>query len=77
MQFGKSRVRGELRGRHLATVTLRAGMQLLISRLDQVGEGAGLSSKANAWTLREDERIRDERDGQWVSSVRKEGSHLP
>ena len=42
-------VQGELR-RQLATVNLRAGMQLLLGRLHQVGEGAKLTSKAHEWT---------------------------
>ena len=54
---------GELR-RQLATVTLRAGMQLLLSRLNQAGEGARLNSKAHEWTLREEDRMREEREGQ-------------
>ena len=40
----KGAVQGELR-RQLATVNLRAGMQLLLNRLHQVGEGARLQSK--------------------------------
>ena len=60
---------GELR-RQLATVTLRAGMQLLLSRLNQAGEGARLNSKAHEWTLREEDRMREEREGQWASMVR-------
>ena len=60
---------GELR-RQLATVTLRAGMQLLLSRLNQAGEGDRLNSKAHEWTLREEDRMREEREGQWASRVR-------
>ena len=62
-------VQGELR-RQLATVNLRAGMQLLLGRLHQVGEGAKLTSKAHEWTLREEGRMRDEREGQWASRMR-------
>ena len=45
-------------------------MQLLLSRLNQAGEGARLSSKAHEWTLREEDRMREEREGQWASRVR-------
>ena len=65
----KGEVQGELR-RQLSTVNLRAGMQLLLNRLHQVGEGARLQSKAHEWTLREEERMREEREGQWAARVR-------
>ena len=65
-EAGRGTHQGELR-RQLATVTLRAGMQLLLSRLNKAGEGAGLRSKAHEWTLREEERMREE---QWASRVR-------
>ena len=64
------------------SVTLRAGIQLLLSWLNQAGEEAGMRSKAHGWTMREEERMREEREGQWASRVRgqnpdEEGSHLP
>ena len=65
----KGEVQGELR-RQLATVNLRAGMQLLLNRLHQVGEGGRLRSKAHEWTLREEVRMREEREGQWAARVR-------
>ena len=65
----KGVVQGELR-RQLATVNLRAGMQLLLSRLHQVGEGARLQSKSHEWTLLQEGRMREEREGQWASRVR-------
>jgi hypothetical protein len=65
----KGEVQGGLR-RQLATVNLRAGMQLLLSRMHQVGEGARLQSKAHEWTLREERRMREEREGQWAARAR-------
>ena len=62
-------MQGELR-RQLATVNLRSGMQLMLSRLHQVGAGARLQSKAHEWTLREEGRMREEREGQWAARVR-------
>ena len=65
----KGEVQGELR-RQLATVNLRAGMQLMLSWLHQAGEGGRLQSKAHEWTLREEQRMREEREGQWAARVR-------
>ena len=49
----KEQVQGELR-RQPVTVNLRAGMQLLLNRLHQVGEGARLRSKAHVLRKKEE-----------------------
>ena len=64
----KGAVQGELR-RQLATVNLRAGMQLLLNRLHQVGEGARLQSKSHERTLQLEGMMREEREGQWAARV--------
>ena len=38
--------------------------ELMLSRLHQVGEGNRLRSKGYEWTLREESRMREEREGQ-------------
>ena len=65
----KGEVQGEVR-RQLATVNLQAGMQLMLSRLHEAGEGGRLQSKAHEWTRREEKKMREEREGQWAARVR-------
>ena len=59
---------GELR-RQLATVNLRAGVGILLSRLLQCGEGGRLQNKQQEWMLREEERMARDREGQWAARI--------
>ena len=54
-------VRGELR-RQLSVVNLRASMSCLLDRLHQAGEGGRLRGRRQEWMLREEERMREERE---------------
>ena len=65
----KGSVQGELR-RQLATVNLRSGMGMLLSRLLQCGEGGRLQKKQEEWMLREEERMARDREGQWAARAR-------
>ena len=62
-------VRGELR-RQLSVVNLRASMACLLDRLHQAGEGGRMRGKRQEWMVREEERMRDEREMIWAARVR-------
>ena len=62
-------VRGELR-RELSVVNLRASMACLLDRLHQAGEGGRLRGQRQEWMMREEERMREERELIWGARVR-------
>ena len=62
-------VQGELR-RQLSVVNLRATMSCLMDRLHQTGEGGRLRGKREEWMLRQEDRMREERDMIWAARVR-------
>ena len=62
-------VRGELR-RQLSVVNLRASMSCLLDRLHQAGDGGRLRGRRQEWMVREEERMREEREMIWAARVR-------
>ena len=65
----KGAIQGELR-RQLSVVNLRASMACMLDRLHQAGEGGRLRNKRQEWRLREEERMREEREMMWAVRVR-------
>ena len=65
----KGVVQGELR-RQLSVVNLRATMSCLLDRLHQAGEGGRLRGKREEWMLRQEDRMREEREMIWAARVR-------
>ena len=57
---------GELR-RQLSVVNLRANMVCLLDRLEQAGEGGRMATRRQEAILREEERMREEREMMWKS----------
>ena len=65
----KGVVQGQLR-RQLSTVNLRASMACLLDRMHQCGEGGRMRGKRQEWMMVVEERMRREREAQWVARVR-------
>ena len=65
----KGVINGELR-RQLSVVNLRATMSCLLDRMHQCGEGGRLRNRREEWMLREEQRMREERELQWAARVR-------
>ena len=65
----KGVVQGELR-RQLSVVNLRATMSCLLDRLHQAGEGGRLRGKREECMLRQEDRMREEREMIWAARVR-------
>ena len=65
----KGVVQGELR-RQLSVVNLRASMSCMLDRLHQAGKGGRLRGKRYEWMLRQEERMREEREMIWAARVR-------
>ena len=57
----KGIIQGELR-RQLSVVNLRASMSCMLDRLHQCGEGGRLRNRRQEWRVREEERMRGERE---------------
>ena len=57
----KGVIQGELR-RQLSVVNIRASMACLLDRLHQCGEGGRLRNRREEWRVREEERMRGERE---------------
>ena len=68
-QVEKGVVQGEIR-RQLAVVNLSASMSCLLERLHQAGEGARLGARQQERMVREEERMREERELIWAARVR-------
>ena len=60
---------GQVR-RMLSSANIRAQGQCLQARISQTGEGVGQAAKRRRWAAVEEERMRRERQAQWVSRVR-------
>ena len=60
---------GQIR-RALSTASVRAQSQCLISRLNCVGQGFAQAAKRRKWVAAEEERMRKERQAQWVGRER-------
>ena len=76
----KGVVVGQLR-RQLSTAAIRAASSCLLDRMHQCGEGAALASRRREVNLQLEERMRKEREVQWLARVRggqivKKGSFL-
>ena len=65
----KGVIQGELR-RQLSVVNLRASMACMLDRLHQCGEGGRLRNRRQEWRVREEERMREEREIQWATRMR-------
>ena len=60
---------GQIR-RSLSTTFVRAQVQCLLSRMDCIGKGVIQAAKRRQWAAKEDERMRRERQAQWLGRVR-------
>ena len=60
---------GQLR-RQLSTASIRAASQCLLDRMHQCGEGAALAAKRREVNLVLEERMRGERELQWLAKLR-------
>ena len=60
---------GQLR-RQLSTTSLRAGTQCLLDTMHQCGEGASITAKRREVCLQQEERMREERQLQWLAKLR-------
>ena len=61
---------GQVR-RMISTVSVRAQVQCLLSRVNLIGgEGVDRASKRRQWVAIEEERMRCERIAQWIGRVR-------
>ena len=65
----KGIIQGELR-RQLSVVNLRASMSCMLDRLHQCGEGGRLRNRRQEWRVREEARMREERELQWATRMR-------
>ena len=64
---------GQIR-RTLSTTFVRAQAQCLLSRMDHVGNGFALAAKRRQWAAKEDIKMRQEKQAQWIGRMR--GSNL-
>ena len=55
--------------RRLSTAVVRANQTLLLTRLGQVGDGAGMASRRRQWVRREEARMRLLREAAWQVEV--------
>jgi hypothetical protein len=63
---------GQIR-RRLSLVAIKAQTECLLSKLHQVGPGNQLMAKRRQWAVQEDDRMKRERDAQWLRRI--EGIH--
>ena len=64
-----AQVTGQIR-RVLSTAIVRANGNCLLARMCHVGEGADLAGRRRGWAAAEEERMRREREGWWLSVKR-------
>ena len=64
------RIVGQIR-RTFSTIVVRAQAQCLLMRMNCVGKGFIEASRRRSWAAKEDERMRNERQAQWLSRVRE------
>ena len=60
---------GQIR-RTLSTTFARSQAQCLISRMNSAGQGYALAAKRRQWAAKEDEKMRKEKEAQWIGRVR-------
>ena len=63
------RIVGQIR-RTLSTTFVRAQAQCLLLRMNCIGKGFAEASRRRQWASKEDERMRHERQAQWLSRIR-------
>ena len=56
--------------RTLSTTFVRAQAQCLLSRMDNVGNGFALAAKRRQWAAKEEMKMRQERQAQWIGRMR-------
>ena len=59
--------------RRISSATVRANFTCLLERMAQVGEGAKRAGKRRSWERVEEERMRRDRQAQWLARVRGVG----
>ena len=59
--------------RRISSATVRANFTCLLERMAQVGEGAKRAGKRRSWERLEEERMRRDRQAQWLARVRGVG----
>ena len=59
---------GQIR-RRLSMIAIKAQTECLLAKLHQVGPGNKLMAKRRQWAVHEDERMKRERDAQWIRRV--------
>ena len=59
--------------RRISSATVRANFTCLLERMAQVGEGAKRAGKRRSWERVEEERMRRDRQTQWLARVRGVG----
>ena len=64
----KGAKQGEPR-QQLSVVNLCASMACMLDRLHQCGEGGRLRNRRQEWRVREEERMREEREVQWATRM--------
>jgi hypothetical protein len=60
-------------GRRISAATVRASFTLLLEKMAQVGEGARRAENRRGWREMEEERMRLDREAEWLSRVRGVG----
>ena len=60
---------GQIR-RALSTTAVRAQAQCLLMRMNSLSQGYGNAFKRRQWATKEEDRMRRERQGQWLSRIR-------
>jgi hypothetical protein len=61
------------RRRKISSGTIRANYTLLLERMAQVGAGAGRAESRREWVRAEEEKMKRDRQAQWLSRVRGVG----
>ena len=59
--------------RRISAATIRANYTCLMERMAQVGEGAGRAENRRGWVRMEEEKMRRDRERQWLARVRDVG----
>ena len=62
---------GQIR-RSLSTTCVRAQAQCLLSRMNSIGKGFAEATKRRQWASKEEERMRKERQAQWLGRIKGE-----
>ena len=59
--------------RRISSATIRANYTLLLERMAQVGSGAARAETRRDWVRAEEERMKRDREAQWLARVRGVG----